>query len=269
MPPSNTHHQIGRGVTHTRIAGRRGRDASMPSAATSSGGSLPGQSLPTQRVRHFWRRAPQPRRAIRVLWLATEPQRHRGTSMRGQASRLVNKPLMRWLQARESNPRPTVSQTVALPTELTCWLARPRPRAIHASAIHSASAPGGTPEPAPLTRFRQPDLCTTPRSRAASNLFKPGPRKRRGPGGQCRPGPRWRFGRQPRAALRCREGYSVKSTFRPRRYIPWGRLLRARRYATCDGTNALKWVLSCIRPRNIRFVLVLSSRHVSDGPNRP
>jgi hypothetical protein len=38
-------------------------------------------------------------------------------------------------------------------TELTCWRQRPRPRAVHASAIHSAGAPGGTHEPAPLTRL--------------------------------------------------------------------------------------------------------------------
>lgn len=44
-------------------------------------------------------------------------------------------------------------QTVALPTELTCWRPRPRPRAVHASAIRSAGAPGGTQEPAPLTRL--------------------------------------------------------------------------------------------------------------------
>jgi hypothetical protein len=33
-------------------------------------------------------------------------------------------PAGRW-QARESNPRPMVSQTIALPTELTCWRLRP------------------------------------------------------------------------------------------------------------------------------------------------
>lgn len=59
-----------------------------------------------------------------------------------------------WLvQAWESNPRHTVYQTVALTTELTCLRARPRPRAVHACAIHSAGAPGGTHEPAPLTRL--------------------------------------------------------------------------------------------------------------------
>ena len=40
-----------------------------------------------------------------------------------------------------------------LPTELACWRPRPRPRAVHASAIQSARAPGGTHEPAPLTRL--------------------------------------------------------------------------------------------------------------------
>jgi hypothetical protein len=38
-------------------------------------------------------------------------------------------------------------------TELPCWRSRPRPRAVRASAIRSASAPGRTREPAPLTRF--------------------------------------------------------------------------------------------------------------------
>ena len=38
-------------------------------------------------------------------------------------------------------------------TELTCLRPRLRPRAVHASAIRSAGAPGGTHEPAPLTRL--------------------------------------------------------------------------------------------------------------------
>jgi hypothetical protein len=44
-------------------------------------------------------------------------------------------------------------------TELTCWRQRPRPRAVHASAIRSAGAPGGTQEPAPLTRLPSRPLC--------------------------------------------------------------------------------------------------------------
>src|SRR4029077_2283117 len=47
------------------------------------------------------------------------------------------------------------------PTELTCWRQRPRPRAVHASAIHSAGAPGGTHEPAPLTRLPSRPRCGT------------------------------------------------------------------------------------------------------------
>ena len=50
-------------------------------------------------------------------------------------------------------PTTNGSLTVALSTELTCWWQRPRPRAVHAGAIHSAGAPGGTHEPAPLTRL--------------------------------------------------------------------------------------------------------------------
>ena len=38
-------------------------------------------------------------------------------------------------------------------TELTCWWLRPNDRVVHASANHSAGAPGGTQEPAPLTRL--------------------------------------------------------------------------------------------------------------------
>lgn len=77
----------------------------------------------------------------------------RGTPMRSRAPRSLWSQLRRLVQAWESNPRPTVYQTAALPTELTCWRPRPRPRAVHASAIHSAGAPGGTQEPAPLTRL--------------------------------------------------------------------------------------------------------------------
>lgn len=79
------------------------------------------------------------------------------------------------VQARESNPRHTVYQTVALPSELTCWWLRPNARAVHASAIRSAGAPGGTREPAPLTRLSRLDLCTTQRLDAASNSVRSRP----------------------------------------------------------------------------------------------
>ena len=46
--------------------------------------------------------------------------------MRGQSPAVITSSVSSWCkQAWESNPRQTVSKTVALPTELTCWWLRP------------------------------------------------------------------------------------------------------------------------------------------------
>ena len=111
-------------------------------------------------------------------------------------------------------------------TELPCRWLRPRPRAVHASAIHSASAPGGTREPAPLTRFPSRPLYDIAPSRNVESLRAPsrnlefarhratsnntGPRKRRGPGGQCRPGPRERFRRAARISPPYQKGRLIR-----------------------------------------------------------
>src|SRR6202050_2142442 len=73
--------------------------------------------------------------------------------MRGGSPALFLKPASQAGASAGVEPTTNGYVTVALPTELTCWWQRPPPRAVRASAIHSAGAPGGTHEPAPLTRL--------------------------------------------------------------------------------------------------------------------
>jgi hypothetical protein len=102
---------------------------------------------------------------------------HRGHLDAGQAPLRHHKPVYSGLeQAWESNPRGVsrrIHSPVLLTTELACAAEIPA-RAVHAHAIHSASAPGGTQEPAPLTR---PFLSTSS-----------GTPKRKDPGQRSRPG---------------------------------------------------------------------------------
>ena len=89
------------------------------------------------------------RQTVRKLREATRPHLDAGP-----------KPSALWSQLLQAGAsvgvEPTTDGTLSrcsYLTELTCWRQRPRPRAVHASAIRSAGAPGGTHEPAPLTRF--------------------------------------------------------------------------------------------------------------------
>lgn len=102
-------------------------------------------------------------------------------------------------------------------TELPCWRSRPRPRAVRARAIRSASAPGRTQEPAPLTR-----LPSQPRYDAAPargiEFFFGGQRarhwspKRRDPDQHSQSGSLWKTTRKAGSALRALwKGYYLKS----------------------------------------------------------
>jgi hypothetical protein len=94
------------------------------------------------------------------------------------------------------------------PPELACWLVSARRR----QAVHAAPNPSvelrasRDSEPEPLPRHRRcrpvddrPRLRARDRSNPCSDCRSP---KRRGPGGQCRPGPLWRS---------CREGTAASS----------------------------------------------------------
>lgn len=91
-------------------------------------------------------------------------------------------------QARESNPRHTAYQTVALPTELTCWWCGPNARAVHASAIAAQARQAGCKEPAPLTRLPSRHLYDATPSRCVE-FFWPAAKTAR-PRWQSQPGPR-------------------------------------------------------------------------------
>ncbi len=198
-PPHSS--QMGRGVTHARTAGCRGRGA-----VRAVGGPVMRSGRPGRRVSElafsasgaaYPNRSGQYARCNLMLRAANScepvPQSargRRGTSMRGAGPRRQrHKSASSGLaQAWESNPRQTVYETVALPTELTCWRPRPRHRAVHARAIRSASAPGGTRESAPLTRFPSQTSvrrCPFGQRRILAESHR---RKRRDPGQQSQPG---------------------------------------------------------------------------------
>jgi hypothetical protein len=98
---------------------------------------------------------------------------------------------LRWLQARESNPRPTVVQTVALPTELACCGS-----CLPQGAVHMIPSPSAGSRASRDSRARtaapwviDTDLRTVRRLRDAPNpsfrfRSNSGAPKRRGPGGQ-------------------------------------------------------------------------------------
>ena len=85
-----------------------------------------------------------------------------GTSMRGKPRFVITSPLPRaWYKRGSRTHDKRIISPLLYPSELACVDQIPA-RAVHAHAIHSASAPGGTHEPAPLTR---PFLCSSVRHR--------------------------------------------------------------------------------------------------------
>lgn len=179
--------QIGRGVTHAPIAGRRGRSAVGADASPERGQQPACGAALHRRIQHFQRRSTRPLKAIQALRLPgsrgphcyqREPcplgqsPGHLDARPRAPCSLRQNQ-LPRLVQAQDSNPRHTAHQTVALPTELPCWWLRPRPRAVHARAIRSTSAPGGTHEPAPLTRLPSRPLYDMSHSQHVESLRNP------------------------------------------------------------------------------------------------
>jgi hypothetical protein len=84
---------------------------------------------------------------------------------------------------------------------------RLRRRAAHACAIHSASAPGGFLEPAPLTRPP-----SRPSVRRRARAWR---RKQKGPAGAASRGLRGLTGRTARTALRFRRGPLRQTITRP------------------------------------------------------
>ena len=80
--------------------------------------------------------------ASRALHLRAQARRCREAPRCGTRLPLTSSTTttLRWLQARESNPRPTVVQTVALPTELACCVRACPPGAVHAIPSPSAGS---------------------------------------------------------------------------------------------------------------------------------
>ena len=189
-------------MTHARTAGRRGRGAVRAVGGPVMRTGLPGPPRFRARVQRLGRRVPQPLRAVRAL----RPRASCGGLLRArtasgreaaeaprceaEASRQRHKSAFTGLaQAWESNPRQTVYETVALPTELTRW------------RLETASSCGTRTRNSQRERARRnsrvrtadtipvSDLCTTPPLWAKSNLFAgiPSP-KRRDPDQQSQPG---------------------------------------------------------------------------------
>lgn len=174
------------GPRHHLLSAARGSgppppEGTLPSAMSASDAAHPNRS------RQFARCGPPSScRPPRVRGALLPAERSPGHLDARPEPRAITKALerCRW-QVRESNPWPTVFETVALPSELTCQVVRTEYPCGTRERNLSAGAPGGTQEPAPLTRLPSRPLYDATPWALRRILLRRRPQKRQGPDGSA------------------------------------------------------------------------------------